>query len=1004
MKLNDSGRTMTEATNRVNVFARLRPFSERENEVFHAVRADESSGKIIVDDVDGAMEHALRASFNSSASASFDGGGRPGGAKTYEFDGVFDTQSTQAEVFDDVALPVLNSVLQGYHGCIFAYGQTGSGKTFTLLNSGSTVDGFKEAGLLPRLVATLFVRARMDATHVYVVEAGSFQVYNEQVDDLLHPQHREGGGHNLAVSRTAAGQGVVDGLTWIACSSANSLLEHFAKARKNVVYAETKMNKASSRSHACFQLRVSRRPRDLSTHRGTVATLSVIDLAGSERVKRSGVQGKELKEAVNINGSLLALGNVVSALATGGKKHVPYRDSKLTRLLEGRVGGNCRTNLIVCCSPSADSASETVSTLAFAARAMRVKVAATINEVDDVIPDAAGLAVVPSSDDAARSEARQRQSEAEAKAALESRRQAEEALRRERQAKEVAVAREREAARMVAEKLRRESEVRLDNEKKAAEAMLNHERKTAEAKLRESSAAVEKSTADAKEHREEALKLKVTNAELDAENKSIKARLASTTHELEVAEQTVAQQKKLRVDAEKREAGLRGRLDTSGVEKSKLEHRCRALESELRDVESKRQEENQLAQSEKKKLQDELKRMEEGTLATKHELEQAREALSELQGHFDATAKLSAIALEEERQAAATERARLVDQLQLAVKDGAALRATVTSVTLERDSFSKAWERSQCESVVNAVATAAAASAELEDLESRHRARLTDVERHAAGERATFDSCRADYEVTVAAQGAKLELVSKQLSDTLTELDTARAQSVEHAARDARDREKQVEKHAQLEQQLQALEERAQSELRKAVTARDAAIADRAALVASAAVLERRLAHEARNSEALAEEISQLRTENVAAATRFEENIQTERERGNQATTDLEHLARRFENREARAQDLEAIDRLRDTVQAERQKAKELMHAALLTQRELEHVKHIDRIFGPESARYRKERDQVRRLDAERATSRPASARRRPTNHKLHIKSTNQSSMRGAAVKLSSEV
>ncbi|KAH8065367.1 hypothetical protein JL720_12782 [Aureococcus anophagefferens] len=322
-----------------------------------AVRLDGDTN-ITVDDIEGAINESLRGSSGASLGDALKASAQ---RKTFEFDGVFGGESEQAEVFKEVGLPVVDAVLAGYHGCVFAYGQTGSGKTYSLLHGGSAAHSFQDSGLLPRLAATLYVKAARDVSHDYTVEAGCFQVYNEQVSDLLHPEHRSGKGANLSVSKDRSGHG------------------QFA-SRKNVVYAETKMNKASSRSHACFQLRVSRRPKQAGA-RGTVSLCSVVDLAGSERVKRSGVAGKELKEAININGSLLALGNVVAALAAK-KKHVPYRDSKLTRVLEGSVGGNCKTTLLCCCSPSADSTSETLAALAFAARAMRCECKAVVNEAD----------------------------------------------------------------------------------------------------------------------------------------------------------------------------------------------------------------------------------------------------------------------------------------------------------------------------------------------------------------------------------------------------------------------------------------------------------------------------------------------------------------------------------------------------------------------------------------------------------------------------------------------
>jgi len=141
------------------------------------------------------------------------------------------------------------------------------------------------------------------------------------------------------------------------------------------------MNRASSRSHAVFQMRVTRRPLQPNGSAATRARLCIVDLAGSERVKKSGVKGIHFKEAMSINGSLLALGNVVNALAAK-KSHVPFRNSKLTRILDGSIGGNCRTALLVCVSPDAAQTLETISSLEFAARAMCVEVDPKVNAVE----------------------------------------------------------------------------------------------------------------------------------------------------------------------------------------------------------------------------------------------------------------------------------------------------------------------------------------------------------------------------------------------------------------------------------------------------------------------------------------------------------------------------------------------------------------------------------------------------------------------------------------------
>lgn len=961
---------------RVNVFARLRPFAARENESFAAVSADEAKASITVEDAEGAMEQALRASLGQQQqlNASFDGA-RLSGAKKYEFDGVFDTESSQAEVFAGVGLPVLNAVLEGYHGCIFAYGQTGSGKTFTLLDSGSASDGHREAGLLPRLVATLFVRARMDGAHVYAVEASSFQVYNEQVDDLLHPTHREGDGHNLAVSRTSAGSGVVDDLTWLACSSANELLELFGKARKNIVYAETRMNKASSRSHACFQLRVSRRPRQGDTNRGTVATLAVVDLAGSERVKRSGVTGKEFKEAVNINGSLLALGNVVSALATG-KKHVPFRDSKLTRLLEGRVGGNCRTNLIVCCSPSADSASESVSALSFAARAMKVTVSATINEFDDVLGDATGLAVVPAAPSSQQADAARKTAQAEAAAAVESRRLAEEALHKERVAGERKVNEERDKAAKNAARQQQEAALRLEKAQAKAAADVEAQRLAAQTSKK---AAVE--------HEARAMDFKAKRDELETANKHMQASLATTTSELAAAKQAAETEQRTRRASEAREKTLRAALEARDADGAALAKKLAASEEE------RVQNEARIAA-----VTRDMAELEASALETKKELDATLESLASLQRDADeATAQHR-----RDLEIAASERERLNDALELARSESkrldaetVRLDAAATAAKAERDTAVAAIAQVQRDTVVNSIASAAIAQAQREALDAHNDTAFQNSE---ARHRAALESKEAELQQTVRAHTAELEAKQNELHATTKRLETVEASS-------AQERQRLTDKHDQLEKQLEALEERARVEIRKAEQSRDTAATERAALVEAAKVLENRLREEARASADLAVEIARVRDESVAAARQHQAMLDDERDRGNQMANDLEELADRFAKREPRSQDLEAIDKLRATVEKERQRAKDLMHAALLTQRELEHTRHVDRVFGQESAKHKRQLEIMRRVDVQHGDlppqtagggSRPTSARRRPSSNKVYVKPPHQPAVRGA--------
>jgi len=366
-----------EGDNRVQVFARARPLVAQEGRGWQFLEVDDVNHTIQVD--------------NGKSDASPGGGleacGSDIGGRAFSFDGVFNAASTQQGVFTQVGLPVLQACLQGFNGTILAYGQTGSGKTHSLLNQSPDS---QMLGLLPRLVASLFLQISQDTESAYDIDAAAVQVYNEQVDDLLHPDRDSGMGFNLPVQNG----GLIPGLFWVKCNRPEALLEAFSRARSNLVYAETRMNKASSRSHAVFQVKITRRAAgDAAAGMPVECTrsrLNVIDLAGSERVKKSGVEGAQLKEALAINKSLLVLGNVVSALAAK-KAHVPFRESKLTRILDGSIGGNSRTSLLVCVSPAAENAAETVSALEFASRAMRVEVDARVNRAyldgSDIIED-----------------------------------------------------------------------------------------------------------------------------------------------------------------------------------------------------------------------------------------------------------------------------------------------------------------------------------------------------------------------------------------------------------------------------------------------------------------------------------------------------------------------------------------------------------------------------------------------------------------------------------------
>mmetsp|Transcript_90576 Transcript_90576/g.255711 ORF Transcript_90576/g.255711 Transcript_90576/m.255711 type:complete len:829 (+) Transcript_90576:43-2529(+) len=354
------------ASNRARVFARVRPAHSHEKSCIQLSQCEKvvrvlSEPTVALESLMGKCPRSADASRTE--------------AQEFLFDGVFSDAATQEEVYAAMGHPVLYECIRGFNGTIFAYGQTGSGKTHSLLHFGQKGE---ESGLLPRLISELFDHVAQDAASAYRVEAAAMQVYNEQVDDLLHPRHKAGDGYNLNVLFS----GEVPALTWVHCRQPAQLRSTFLRGRMNLVYAETKLNKASSRSHAIFQIRLTRYVR-AGTSEGTCSLLSVVDLAGSERVKKSGVQGVQFKEATHINKSLLSLGNVVSALAAR-KPFVPYRDSKLTHILSPSIGANCKTTLLVCASPAAAHSQETLCSLEFASRAMNIEVNARVNRIVEV--------------------------------------------------------------------------------------------------------------------------------------------------------------------------------------------------------------------------------------------------------------------------------------------------------------------------------------------------------------------------------------------------------------------------------------------------------------------------------------------------------------------------------------------------------------------------------------------------------------------------------------------
>ena len=304
----------------------------------------------------------------------------------FTFDEVFDKDTSQEEIFNISAKPAVNSVLEGYNSTIFAYGQTGTGKTFTM--EGFTYNNMDNTrGIIPRTIENIFsyIESNSNKNTKFIIRAAYLQIYNEMISDLLKP---ESSNKNLSIREDKHKGLYVDNLSeWAVRSPSDiyTLLERGATSRE---VSNTFMNDVSSRSHAVFMITVEQLISSVKSGKQItkIGKLNLVDLAGSERTRITGATGKQLQESIKINKSLSALGNVINALTdTKERKHIPYRDSKLTRLLEDSLGGNCKTTMIATISPAHCSFNESLSTLNFARRAKNIKNRPVINEDIDHI-------------------------------------------------------------------------------------------------------------------------------------------------------------------------------------------------------------------------------------------------------------------------------------------------------------------------------------------------------------------------------------------------------------------------------------------------------------------------------------------------------------------------------------------------------------------------------------------------------------------------------------------
>lgn len=348
---------MSSDTEKIRVVVRCRPLSEKE-------KAAGCQNIVTVDSVQGTLLVANPPGSHGDAPP-----------KMFTFDTVFDADSKQMDVYNQAARPIVENVLEGYNGTIFAYGQTGTGKTYTMAGDRSVPE---LKGIIPNTFAHIFGHiAKAGDDKKFLVRASYLEIYNEEARDLLAKDQNA----RLEVKERPDIGVYVKGLSSCMVKTADELDRIMTLGNKNRVVGATNMNAHSSRSHALFTITVECSERGLDGRQHVrVGKLHLVDLAGSERQSKTGSTGQRLREASQINLSLSTLGNVISALVDGKSTHIPYRNSKLTRLLQDSLGGNAKTLMCTNIGPADYNYDETISALRYANRAKNIKNKARINE------------------------------------------------------------------------------------------------------------------------------------------------------------------------------------------------------------------------------------------------------------------------------------------------------------------------------------------------------------------------------------------------------------------------------------------------------------------------------------------------------------------------------------------------------------------------------------------------------------------------------------------------
>ncbi|CAN8216238.1 unnamed protein product [Coccothraustes coccothraustes] len=360
-----SGTKKEEKGKNIQVVVRCRPFNASELKV---------SSYAVVDCDQARKEVSVRTGGVTDKSS----------RKTYTFDMVFGAQAKQIDVYRSVVCPILDEVIMGYNCTVFAYGQTGTGKTFTMEGERSPNEEYTWeedplAGIIPRTLHQIFEKLTENGTE-FSVKVSLLEIYNEELFDLLNPTPDVGERLQMFDDPRNKRGVIIKGLEEVTVHNKNQVYQILERGAAKRTTAATYMNAYSSRSHSVFSITIHMKETTVDGEELVkIGKLNLVDLAGSENIGRSGAVDKRAREAGNINQSLLTLGRVITALVERAP-HIPYRESKLTRILQDSLGGRTKTSIIATISPASVNLEETLSTLEYAHRAKNIMNKPEVNQ------------------------------------------------------------------------------------------------------------------------------------------------------------------------------------------------------------------------------------------------------------------------------------------------------------------------------------------------------------------------------------------------------------------------------------------------------------------------------------------------------------------------------------------------------------------------------------------------------------------------------------------------